>query len=213
MKGTLTTIAIVAILGVAGVFILNSSNLLPTAALDLSALRTPTTTAISGPVILEAIQNQAQLETVSMVVANDRDIKRSWGWEGACQESITYLGYFIITAGVDLQNISVSDIAVENGADPKQAAITITLQPASILHVELDTQHSRVVHDELSIISQLCGTQLPEMVMEAQAYTQMMATGTALEEDIINLAQNRAGFELQKMLLNFGFNNTTIQYQ
>ena len=213
MKRVSFLIILMAILGVIVILALDSFKVISVPSFDLNVLTTPTTTAISGPVILESIQNTAQLETVSMVVANDRDITKVWGLEGACRESVTYLGYYLITAGVDLQNITAADIKVENGADPHQASITITLPPASILHVELDTQHSRVVHDEQSIISQLCGTQLPEMVMEAQLYTQQMASSTALEEDILKVAQDRAGFELQKMLLNFGFSNATIQYR
>ena len=213
MKRVTSLIIFLAILAIIGFLALDYFKFSPVPSFNLNVLTTPTTTAISGPVILEAIQNNALLETVSMVVANDRDITRVWGLEGACRESVTYLGYFLITAGVNLQNITTSDIKVENGANPHQASITITLPPANILHVELDTQHSRIVHDEQSIISQLCGTQLPEMVMEAQLYTKQMATSTALEEDIIKLAQDRAGFELQKILLNFGFSNATILYR
>jgi hypothetical protein len=213
MKRITFIIILVAVIVVIGVLALDYFKILPAPALNLSVLTTPTNIAISGPVILEAIQNQAQLETVSMVVANDRDITRVWGFQGACRETLTYLGYFQITAGVDLQNISVSDIKVENGTNPKLASITITLAPAVIQHVELDTVHSRVVHNEQSIISQLCGTQLPDMILEAQHDTQQMATDTAIEEDIIQMAQNRAGFELKKMLLNFGFSNATILFK
>lgn len=213
MKRITTLIIIMAILGIIVILSLDYFKVVSIPSFDLKVLTTPTTTAISGPVILESIQNQAKLETISMVVANDRDITKVWGLEGACRESVTYLGYYTITAGVNLKNITASDIQVVNGANPHQASITITLPPASIQHVELDTQHSRVVHNEQSIISQLCGTQLPDMVMEAQIYTQQMATSTALEEDILKMAQDRAGFELQKMLLNFGFSNATIQYR
>jgi hypothetical protein len=214
MKRTLVLIILALILGIAGYFALNAlQGSPPGTSIILNVQSTPTTTIVSGPVILEAIKNQAQLETVSMVVANDQDVTRVWGLEGVCQEKVTYLGYFLITAGVELQNITTSDIQVVNGASPQQTSITITLAPASILHVELDTRNSRVVHHEQSIISQLCGTQLPEMVMEAQLATQQMAAGTALEEDIINMAQARAGFELQKMLMSFGFSNTIILYR
>lgn len=180
---------------------------------NLNVITTPTTTVLSGPVILEAIQNQAQLETVSILIANDRDVTRVWGFEGVCREKVTYLGYYTITAGVDLQNITPADIQVAQAAASSPTAITLTLPPARVLHVELDTQLSRVVHHEISIISQLCGTQLPEMVMEAQYATQTMAANTALEEDILQQAQDRAGFELQKMLLAFGVSNVIIQYR
>src|SRR5450759_3259688 len=143
MKRVSFLIILMAILGVIVILALDSFKVISVPSFDLNVLTTPTTTAISGPVILESIQNTAQLETVSMVVANDRDITKVWGLEGACRESVTYLGYYLITAGVNLQNITTSDIKVENGVNPHQASITITLPPANILHVELDTQHSR----------------------------------------------------------------------
>jgi hypothetical protein len=78
--------------------------------------------------------------------------------------------------------------------------------------VELDTQRSRVVHSDVSILSQLCGTQLPAMVLEAQSNLQTTAEASARQQDIIKLAQDRASFELQKVLLLLGYNNVTVQF-
>jgi hypothetical protein len=182
----------------------------PTA--DIKMITTPTTLVVTGPVILDAIHNQARLETVSMVLANDQDVTKVWGLQGACREDLTYLGYFAVSAGVDLQNMTESDVTVQGSGIPLQSAITLTLPPASILHVELDTQRSRVVHSDASILSQLCGTQLPEMVVEAQANLQKNAVYSARQQGIIKMAQDRASFELRKVLLTLGYPNVTIQF-
>jgi hypothetical protein len=183
---------------------------------SIRIITTPTTTFQSGPVILEAIHTQAKLETVAMVFANDQDVRKGWGLEVigevVCRENITYLGYYTVTAGVDLQEITSSDILITNDGIPAQTLITITLPTATILHVDPDTQRSRVVHQDVSIISQLCGTKLPEMVLEAQVKIEEYATNAALQKGILRMAQEQAGLELQQLLVNIGFPNVFLQY-
>lgn len=179
-------------------------------------ITTPTTTFQSGPVILDAIHTQAKLESVAMVFVNDQDESREWGLEVVgevvCRENITYLGYYTVTAGVDLQQITPSDIFIINDGIPAQASITITLPAATILHIEPDTQRSRVIHKDLSIISQLCGTKLPEMVLEAQVKIEEYARNAALQKDILRMAQEQAGLGLQQLLANIGYPKVYIQY-
>jgi hypothetical protein len=212
MKKFLAWLSILAVLVFFGLQILKSINSLPIPSVDVTLVTTPTTTFVSGPVILNVIRNQANLETVSMVFANDIDITKVWGLEGACRETLTYLGYYTVTAGVDLQLLAEENVTVKNRDDPAQTEITITLPPASILHVELDTKRSRVVHNETSIISQICGTKLGEMVMEAQAKIKNIVETSANQQDILKLAQERASFELQKMLLTMGYARVNVKY-
>jgi hypothetical protein len=151
-----------------------------------------------------------------MVFANDQDESKGWGLEVVgevvCRENITYLGYYTVTAGVDLQKITPSDILIVNDGVLSQTLITITLPTATILHVEPDTQRSRVIHKDVSIISQLCGTKLPEMVLEAQKKIEEYARNAALQKGILRLAQEQAGFELQQLLLNIGYPKVFIRY-
>ena len=209
MKRYLVLLLILTLVGVAtyvGIQSVGQGFTIPLA----KVITTPTTVTVTGPVILDAIHNQSRLETVSMVLANDQDISKSWGLEGACQESLTYLGYFTVTAGVDLEDIAGTDINLEGSGDPAQTAVTLKLPPARILHVELDTQRSRVVHSDASIISQLCGTQLPAMVMEVQTNLRKIAETSASKQGIIKMAQDQASFELRKVLLQLGFTNVTV---
>lgn len=179
---------------------------------EVKMITTPTTVTVTGPVILAAIRNQAKMETVSIVLANDQDISKSWGLEGACQESLTYLGYFTVTAGIDLQAIAGTDIVLDGSGASAESSVTLKLPPARILHVELDTQRSRVVHSDPSILSQICGTQLPAMVMEAQTNLRKNAETSAYKQGIIQMAQDQASFELRKVLLQLGFSNVNIVF-
>jgi hypothetical protein len=172
---------------------------------DLKVISTPTTVAVTGPVILDSIRNQAKLETVEMTIADDQTLTRTWGFQGACTENVTYLGYYTVTAGIDLQAIKPSDIQVENSPGSTQPKITIKMPPADIQHVVLDPQRSRVIHDDVSIISQICGSQVAEMVTQAQSNIQKLAEASALQKGILHMAQDRANFELQRLLLNAGY--------
>ena len=205
---------LIPILAIAGVLTFVGIKLIPQGLLsfDIKGNSTPTTVTVNGPVILDAIHNMSRLETVSMVITNDQDISKVWGFGGVCQESLTYLGYFTVTAGIDLQDISGADIILESNGVPAKNAVTLRLRPAQILHVELDTQHSRVVHSDVSIISQVCGTQLPAMVLEAQTNLEKIAQASAMQRGIIKMAQDRASFELQKTLLQMGFTSVTVQF-
>ncbi len=179
---------------------------------EINLVPTPSTTTVTGPAILDAIRNQSRLETVEMVIANDQDISRKWGFQNLCQEDLTYMAYFNVVAGVDLNDIAGTNVILDGSGVPAETKVTLRLPPARILHVELDTQNSRVVHSDASIISQVCGTQLPAMVTEAQANLQKNAEKSALQQGIIAMAQDRATFELQKILLKLGFTNTNVEF-
>ncbi len=59
--------------------------------IDINLVPTPSTATVTGPAILDAIRNQSRLETVDMVIANDQDISKKWGFENVCQENLTYM--------------------------------------------------------------------------------------------------------------------------
>ena len=186
---------------------------MPVPEVKIVTITTPTTLAASGPTILQAIRNHARLETISMSIAGDQDISRVWGLEGVCRESLTYLGYFTVTAGIDLQELANADILVEGSGSPAQTALTLRLPPASILHVELETQRSRVVSSSPSILSQVCGSQLAGMVLDAQKSLRSSAETSARRLGILEQAQDRAAFEMKKLLLQLGYANVTIQFK
>lgn len=217
MKTLLFLILVVVIVGTFGYIGLNSiGNMIPSVpeikAPEIKVIITPTTVTVSGPVVLHAIRNEARLETTTMVLANDQDISKIWGVEGVCRESLTYLGYFNVTAGVDLQDIPEQSIIMEGSGNPAETTVTIKLPPASIYHVELDTKRSRVVHSNPSILSQFCGTKLPEMVTEAQNNLRKSAEQSAIQQNILAMAQDRASLELKKILLQLGFTKVNIEF-
>jgi hypothetical protein len=207
----LMVLVVVGFLGLQWLKSNNTSGVSIPITVGIPIILTPTTAVITGPMILDSIHNQAKLETVEMSIANDQTLVRTWGFQGACTENVTYLGYFNVTAGIDLQTITPSDITVIQTPGETQPSITIKMPPAELLHAELDTQRSRVIHDDVSLISQLCGSNMAEMVTQAQKNIQNMAVSTALDKGILTQAQDRANLELQRLLLNAGYSKVTFQ--
>jgi hypothetical protein len=216
LKPVLILAVIVVALVVILRYVMQSVNFMDNFTDEVRVITTPNTTFDSGPVILDAIRTQAKLETVAMAFVNDQEVSKEWGLEVVgevtCWESITYLGYYTVTAGVDLHEITPADIQITNDEVLGTPSITITLPTAKIMHVEPDNQRSRVLDDDVSIISQLCGTKLPEMVLEAQVKIDEYSKNAALQKDILSMAQEKAGFELQQLLFNLGYPNVFIQY-
>lgn len=212
MKFLLFIILLIVIVVAAAYLGFNAADTKIPAPLEIKVVITPTTVTVSGPVILRAIRSQATLETVTMAMANDQDISKTWGLQGACRESLTYLGYYNVTAGIDLQDIPDKNILMEGSGDPAQTTVTITLPPATITHVELDTARSRVVQSNTSILPQLCGSNLPAMVTEVQNNLRKSAEDAAKQQNILGLAQDRASFALKKILLQLGFTRVNVQF-
>ncbi len=178
-----------------------SANLLPQ----------PTSTIKAGPLVIEAIQRKAKLETISMEISNDITITREHGFLGACTESITYLGYYSVSAGIDLRNISQEQVQVENDGYPSIAKVVITLPRAEILHNELDTDNSRIVSQDTPRWVPGCSHEIADMTLEAQSKLRASAQAAALERGILYDAEQTAADELTQILHDAGYGNVIVQ--
>lgn len=172
---------------------------------------TPTSIINPGPIIIEAIRSHAKLETIVMSMVNDMDVTRVSGIAGVCTEKITYLAYYDVTAGVDLAKIAAEDVVV-NRNDPQRIAVSITLPKAEIVNVVLNTQQSRLVAQTSPKWVPGCETQVAAMTLEAQQKIGQQVEKTALDKGILKMAQEKAGFELQRLIFSLGYLNVAIQY-
>src|SRR5688500_11617079 len=83
----------------------------------------PTSVVKSEPTVIQAIQTQSKLATVIMNIAQDKTLTRDHGVGNICKEEITYLGYFNVTAGIDLSKVNRENILVENDGQPDLAKV------------------------------------------------------------------------------------------
>jgi hypothetical protein len=207
----IVVLAILAILlskPLAGLFA--SPTAVPSSPVPSPAPPTPTSIIHGGPIIVRAIRSEAKLETYRLTLVNDMEIIRPSGLGNICTERIVYIGYYDVTAGVDLAKIGDQDVDVveANG----QMTVTITLPPAEIIDVTLDTDASHLALQETPKWIPGCETQVAAMTLEAQQKIKAYALETALKEGILERAQEHAGFVLQRLLYDLGYPHVVIRY-
>jgi hypothetical protein len=168
------------------------------------------TTIDHGAVILEAIKKQAKLETIAMLERTDNTVEKKDGW---CVDRVRYFGLFTVTAGIDLQEITASDIVVTENADQSQT-VTIKLPHAIILHAEPDIANDKTVKEVEVQAPWLCryGSQMAKAVLEAQNAAREDAKNAALKAGILEMAEKHAGVVLQELLKNAKYPNVVIKY-
>ena len=173
---------------------------------------TVTPTIRTGPSVLNAIQAEAKLQTITMNIATDTDVTRVSGIRGVCTEKLTYLAYYNVKAGIDLAKITPAQVSVTNDGLPDLASVTVTLPQAELLGVERDEVNSRIVAEQKppSLLPG-CEDHGGAMLGEAQQKTRLSAQTLALDRDILRLAEEKAGQELRRILLLAGYKNVVIR--
>ncbi|MBA3470722.1 MAG: DUF4230 domain-containing protein [Herpetosiphonaceae bacterium] len=172
----------------------------------------PTATFRPGPTVIQAIQRKAKLETVAMTISGDTTVTKEHGIFGVCSESLTYLAYYEVSAGIDLSRISESNLQVSDDGYPDNASVVVTLPPPEILHNELDTANSRIVSQDTTKWVPGCSHEIATMTVEAQQQLHQYAASAAREKGILRMAETNAGEELQRLLGDVGYRNVTIRY-
>ncbi|HYF64453.1 MAG TPA: DUF4230 domain-containing protein [Herpetosiphonaceae bacterium] len=175
-------------------------------------LPAPTSTFRPGPTVIQAIQRKANLETVQMTISGDVTVERVHGLFGVCSETLTYLAYYNVSAGIDLSQIGSQNVQVSNDGFPDRANVVITLPAPQILHNELDTANSRIVSQETPKWVPGCSHEIADMTVEAQDKLRAYAESAARDKGILDQAQANAGEELQRLLNDSGYANVTIRY-
>ncbi len=173
---------------------------------------TVTPTIKSGPTVLNAIQAEAKLQTITMNIATDTDVTRVSGLRGVCTEKLTYLAYYNVKAGIDLAKVTPAQVSVTNDGLPDLATVTITLPQAELLGIERDEVNSRIVAEQKPpALLPGCEDHGGAMLGEAQQKTRLSAQTLALDRDILRLAEDKAGQELRRILMTAGYKNVVIR--
>lgn len=208
--GFYPTLLLVVLVVIGGIFLLNalnSSSLGNLFNLDFFKNRTKID---HGVIILEAIKKEAKLETIQMIERTDNTVEKV---DGLCVDKVRYFGLFTVSAGIDLQEITASDVVVTDNADQSQT-ITITLPPATILHAEPDIANDETVKLVEVQFPWLCryGSQMNQAILDAQNAARADAKTAAIEAGILEEAERQAGVVLQELLKKAGYPNVVIKY-
>ena len=153
--------------------------------------------------MLHAIQNADQLVTADRQV--DQEITKSASSRlPGSTESLTYMAIYDVKAGVDLSQITESDITVDGDT------VRIVLPPSYIVSQALDAQKSHVVSRSTGPTSFIGGASkdlLDTVLRDAQtrANTETLADGTLLKA-----AQENAASDLTRLLNDAGIKNVVF---
>jgi hypothetical protein len=148
-------------------------------------------------VIVEEINSLARLETASYSFQDVLQIERNnellWGIFG---ESILFVAYGDVIAGVDLAQMEPEDLQVVN-----PTKVIVRLPEAEVFLTDLDNERSYVADRDIGLLTK--GDPQLESLIRQEAEKRMEET--ALANGVIDMANEEAQTFMTSFLQNLGF--------
>lgn len=152
--------------------------------------------------LIDGIQKLARLETAGIksrqIIYGGRDQKRLWGAFG---ETITFVAYGQVIAGVDLSNFSKFDMIVTN-----PTSIEIRLPKSKIFSVIIDNYQSYVANHNKGILA----SSDKDMESKARRRAGTECKNNAIRKGILDDADKNARDIIRKLSQSFGFKNVSF---
>ena len=166
---------------------------------QLEEIANPTPTIIPDPVtIIRQVRNLSRLETASYTI--EKVITAESG-QGAFAflfgDRLILVAHGQVIAGVDLGKMEEGDIMVT--AD---GTVVVALPPAEVLVVTLNNQESYVFDRDTGLIGMN-----PALETEARRAAEEEILNVALEDGILEIAQQNAETYVRNLILALGFHN------
>jgi hypothetical protein len=157
----------------------------------------PTPTILPDPVtIIHQVHNLSRLETASYTI--EKVITAESG-QGAFAflfgDRLILVAHGQVIAGVDLSKMSESDVIVAEGG-----RAVVTLPPAEVLVVTLNNQDSYVFDRDTGFVGMN-----PALETEARQAAEEEILNAALEDGILETAQQNAEAYVRNLILSLGF--------
>lgn len=153
-------------------------------------------------VIVREINNLARLETMSYsfqdIIQIDRNRDFLWG---ALGESLLFVAYGDVIAGVDLAKLSADDVQVTG-----PESVVIHLPEAEIFVTDLDNERSYVADRDIGLFTD-ANSEL-ETIVRREAESRMLEA--AHENDILEDAKLEAEAFIRSFLEGLGFTDVTF---
>jgi hypothetical protein len=182
---------------VVGLFFYASQSIDPDGRIRRIITPTPTVTKIDPTVIVKEIQKLARLETAVVnserIVKGERNQEQLWGHFG---ETMTFVAYGQVVAGIDLSNFTKNGIVV---VDTK--TIKVKLPKAKIFSVIIDNQKSYVASRDKGFLAYSD----KDMESKVRLQAQIDCESNALNQGILDEANANAKNFIEDLLLGLGF--------
>lgn len=157
-----------------------------------------------GPVTITAIRNLAQLTTVETVQYTIVEKGTDEGWLAwARGDSLRMFAVARIGAGVDLANLTAGDISV--GED---GVVEMTVPAATIQYVDPDEDSTQVLERDVGIFT----SGDPGLESDVRRIADEVLVENAIEEGILDRAEENAQSVLTDFLLSLGYQDVVIDF-
>jgi hypothetical protein len=158
---------------------------------------TPTVTKADPVVLVKEIQKLSRLETASVdseqIIKGERNQSQFWGAFG---ESMSFVAYGQVIAGIDLGNFTKDDVTI---VDP--TTINIKLPAAEILSVTIDNQKSYVEDRNAGLFA----NSDKNLESEVRQKAEIDCKANALNQGILDKADTNAKSVIKDFLTSYGF--------
>jgi hypothetical protein len=157
-----------------------------------------------GPVTITAIRDLAQLTTVETVQYTIVEKGTDEGWlEWARGDSLRMFTVARIGAGVDLGELTVRDVTVdENGV------VELQVPAAAIQYVDPDEDATQVLERDVGIFT----SGDPGLESDVRRIADEVLVDNAIEEGILDQAQDNARSVLTDFLLSVGYKDVVVNF-
>lgn len=157
-----------------------------------------------GPVTITAIRDLAQLTTVETVQYTIVEKGTDEGWLAwARGDSLRMFTVARIGAGVDLSQLTVRDINVD-----QNGVVDIRLPAATIQYVDPDEDATQVLQRDVGIFT----SGDPGLESDVRRIADEVLVENAIEEGILEEAENNARSVLTDFLLSLGYVDVSVEF-
>lgn len=171
---------------------------------DIAGIFEPEPYEEIGPVTITAIRDLAQLTTVETVQYTIVEKGTDEGWLAwARGDSLRMFTVARIGAGVDLQDLSVRDVVV--GDD---GVVEVNVPAATIQYVDPDEESTQVLERDVGIFT----SGDPGLESDVRRIADEVLVDNAIEEGILDRAEDNARTVLTDFLLNLGYADVEVTF-
>lgn len=171
---------------------------------DLAAVFEPEPYEEIGPVVITAIRNLAELTTIESVHYTIVEKGTDAGWLAwARNDSVRMLAVAKIGAGVNLGKVYASDVDLD-----ETGVIRITVPRATVQYVAPDNEATQVIERDLGLFTK--GD--PQLESEVRRIADEVLLQSALDEGILDTAEDNARMVLTNFLMGLGYRDVIITF-
>lgn len=164
----------------------------------------PTPTIVAEPVaIVRQVRSLSRLETACYTVEQVITAETKQGaFSFLVGDRLILIAHGKVIAGIDLRKLDEDDVIVG-----KDDTVNITLPEAEVFVTTLDTEKTRVYRRETGVFGMSV-----DLETDARQAAEEKILNAALEDGILEMAQNDAKSYVRSLILSLGFERVRVKY-